>query len=49
MRAARSVGRIVGILLLAQIVVAYLAHFVLLGRASASPGSVANAAEAPCR
>jgi hypothetical protein len=44
MRSAKSVGRIVGILLLAQIVVAFLAQFVLLARVSAPPGLLANAA-----
>ena len=44
MRSAKSVGRIVGILLLAQIVVAFLAQFVLLARVSAPPGFLANAA-----
>jgi hypothetical protein len=44
MRSAKSVGRIVGILLLAQIVVAFLAQFVLLARVGAPPGFLANAA-----
>lgn len=47
MRSAKSVGRIVGILLLAQIVVAFLAQFVLLARVSAPPGFLANAAGSP--
>ena len=47
MRTAKSVGRIVGILLLAQIVVAFLAQFVLLARVSAPPGFLANAAGSP--
>lgn len=47
MRSARSVGRIAGILLLAQIVVAFLAQFVLLARVSAPPGFLANAAGSP--
>jgi hypothetical protein len=44
MKSARSVGRIVGILLLAQMAVAFLAQFVLLARVSAPPGFLANAA-----
>jgi len=44
MRSAKSVGQIVGILLLAQSVVAFLAQFVLLARVSAPPGFLANAA-----
>ena len=40
----KSVGRIVGILLLAQVVVAFLAQFVLLARVSAPPGILLNAA-----
>jgi hypothetical protein len=44
LRSAKRVGRIVGILLLAQIVVAFLAQFVLLARVSAPPGFLANAA-----
>src|SRR3970040_1195897 len=44
MRSAQSVGRIAGILLLAQIVAAFLAQFVLLARVSAPPGFLANAA-----
>ncbi|MEX1993231.1 MAG: DUF4386 domain-containing protein [Steroidobacteraceae bacterium] len=44
MRSAKNVGRIVGILLSAQIVVAFLAQFVLLARVSAPPGFLANAA-----
>lgn len=47
MRATKSVGRIVGFLLLAQIVVAFLAQFVLLARVSAPPGFLANAAGSP--
>jgi hypothetical protein len=47
MRTAKSVGRIVGILLLVQIVVAFLAQFVLLARVSAPPGFLANAAGSP--
>lgn len=44
MRSTKSVGRIVGVLLLAQIVVAFLAQFVLLARVSAPPGFLENAA-----
>jgi Domain of unknown function (DUF4386) len=44
MRSAKSVGRIVGVLLLAQIAVAFLAQFVLLARVKAPPGLLANAA-----
>jgi len=44
MRSAKSIGRIVGILLLAQAVAAFLAQFVLLARVSAPPGFLANAA-----
>ena len=47
MASATSVGRIVGILLLAQVVVAYLAQFVLLARVSAPPGFLVNAAGSP--
>jgi hypothetical protein len=47
LRATKSVGRIVGFLLLAQIVVAFLAQFVLLARVSAPPGFLANAAGSP--
>jgi hypothetical protein len=46
-KSVKSVGRIVGILLLAQVVVAFLAQFVLLARVSAPPGFLANAAGSP--
>ena len=41
---AKSVGRTIGILLLAQVVVAFLAQFVLLAHVSAPPGILLNAA-----
>jgi len=44
METGKSVGRIVGILLLAQIAVAFLAQFVLLAGVKAPPGFLANAA-----
>jgi hypothetical protein len=44
MTSVRSVGRVIGILLLAQVVVAFLAQFVLLARVSAPPGFLVNAA-----
>jgi len=44
---AKNVGRIVGILLLAQVAVAFLAQFVLLARVSAPPGFLVNAAGSP--
>jgi hypothetical protein len=47
MRSAKSIGRIVGILLLAQVIVAFLAQFVLLARVSAPPGFLVNAAGSP--
>lgn len=47
MASAKSLGRIVGILLLAQVVVAFLAQFVLLARVSAPPGFLVNAAGSP--
>lgn len=40
----KSVGRTIGILLLAQVVVAFLAQFVLLAHVSAPPGILLNAA-----
>ena len=44
MRTEKGVGRIVGVLLLAQSVAAFVAQFVLLARVSAPPGFLANAA-----
>lgn len=44
MGTAKSVGRIVGVLLLGQIVIAILVHFTLLARVNAAPGFLANAA-----
>ena len=44
MKSAKSIGRIVGVLLLAQIAVALLAQFVLLAGVFEPPGFLANAA-----
>ena len=45
MRSAKRVGRIVGLLLLAQSFAAFLSQFALLARVSAPPGFLANAAD----